>query len=114
MSNFLASSMPSGAASSGAGGGVGNAFAAHHNSRLRQQKTDHFGLLLQREGLSPGGAGMMGVSTSAGLSAVVAELYEGRLPRLSTVHRFQAGVLLAGCCLAYFYYTMRGYFVLTR
>mmetsp|Transcript_78520 Transcript_78520/g.157035 ORF Transcript_78520/g.157035 Transcript_78520/m.157035 type:complete len:154 (-) Transcript_78520:144-605(-) len=106
--------------------------AAHDQSNrlLRQQKaaaTDHFGVLLQREKLGlagvaqqHGGGGLGGglglglpVSTAAGFSAVAAELSEGRLPRLSTVHRFQVLVVLLGGGLAYFYYTMRSYFVLT-
>jgi hypothetical protein len=33
--------------------------------------------------------------------------------RLTTVNKFQMAVVVAGGGLAYFYYTLRGYFVLT-
>ena len=51
-------------------------------------------------------------SQRAAAPSVLSELVSGRL-RLSKINKFQIGVVLIGCALAYFYYSIKSYFVLT-
>mmetsp|Transcript_9151 Transcript_9151/g.11994 ORF Transcript_9151/g.11994 Transcript_9151/m.11994 type:complete len:498 (+) Transcript_9151:74-1567(+) len=68
--------------------------------RATRAKIDHFGLLIEKERDS--------------VSPYFLDLISGRVKiRLTTVHKFQIAVIFAGMCLAYFYYTLSSYFVLT-
>mmetsp|Transcript_53416 Transcript_53416/g.121786 ORF Transcript_53416/g.121786 Transcript_53416/m.121786 type:complete len:92 (+) Transcript_53416:297-572(+) len=80
--------------------GGATAFPGASASALKaaKQKTDFFGELMQRE------------RESAVVPTVWSELREGKVPRLSTAQKFQAGVVITSLTFVWLFWSERKYF----